>query len=70
VGLQNLAEKTGGSFHTATSVEELKTIYANIGSQIGYTTAQRDISYRFLVAGLAFGMLAAAAALLWAGRLT
>ncbi len=70
VQLRGLAQATGGSFHTAASVEELKSIYADIGSQIGYTTARRDISYRFLVAGLVFGMLTAAGALLWSGRLT
>lgn len=70
VQLRGLADATGGSFHTAASVEELRTIYADIGSQIGYTTAHKDISYRFLVVGLIFGMAAAAGALLWSGRLT
>ena len=70
VQLRGLADATGGSFHTAASVEELKSIYADIGSQIGYTTTHRDISYRFLVVGLIFGMAAAAGALLWAGRLS
>jgi Ca-activated chloride channel homolog len=67
--LSYLAQTTGGSFHTATSVQELESVYANIGSQIGYTTVHRDISWRFLAIGLLFAMGAAAASMLWAGRL-
>jgi Ca-activated chloride channel family protein len=67
--LKAIADATGGSFHTATSQAELKEVYSDIGSQIGYTTERRDVSWRFLVAGLALGFGAAAASLLWAGRL-
>jgi Ca-activated chloride channel family protein len=68
--LDYLAQTTGGSFHTATSVQELESVYANIGSQIGYTTVHRDISWRFLAIGLLFAMGAAAASMLWSGRLS
>jgi Ca-activated chloride channel family protein len=67
--LREVAQTTGGSFHTATSEAELKEVYSDIGSQIGYTSERRDVSWRFLVAGLALGFAAAAASLLWAGRL-
>ena len=67
--LRGLAQSTGGSFHTATSAEELRSVYADIGSQIGYTTSRKDISWRFLGIGLGLAMAAAAGALLWAGRL-
>ncbi|MEO9237267.1 MAG: VWA domain-containing protein, partial [Jatrophihabitantaceae bacterium] len=69
VTLRGLAEATGGSFHTATSVDELKTVYKDIGSQIGYTKAQRDISWRFMFAGLLLALAAGATSLLWSGRL-
>ncbi len=68
--LNQLATQTGGSFHTATSEQELATVYKDIGSQIGYTKAHRDISWRFLVIGLLFAFAAAASSMLWAGRLT
>jgi Ca-activated chloride channel homolog len=68
--LSDLAEATGGTFHTAASAEELKAVYKDIGSQIGYTTAQRDISWRFMIAGLLAAVSAAAVSLLWAGRLS
>jgi Ca-activated chloride channel family protein len=67
--LRQIAESTGGSFHTAHSEQELSSVYKDIGSQIGYTTAQRIISWRFLAIGLFFALAAAAASLLWAGRL-
>jgi Ca-activated chloride channel family protein len=69
VTLRGLAEATGGSFHTATSQDELRSVYRDIGSQIGYTRAQRDISWRFMFAGLLLAISAGAASLLWSGRL-
>jgi Ca-activated chloride channel homolog len=68
--LQQIATMTGGSFHTAASAEQLESVYKDIGSQIGYTTEHRDISWRFLAAGLLVALTAAAASMLWAGRLT
>jgi Ca-activated chloride channel family protein len=67
--LQQIAESTGGTFHTAHSEQELSSVYKDIGSQIGYTTQHRDISWRFMLGGLLFLFAAAGAAMLWAGRL-
>jgi Ca-activated chloride channel family protein len=67
--LRTIAEQTGGSFHTAHSEQELSSVYSDIGSQIGYTTQHRDISWRFLFAGLLLLFAAGGAAMLWAGRL-
>lgn len=67
--LAAIAHDTGGSFHTAASVQQLRSVYADIGSQIGYTTQQRDISWRFLLGGLLCLFAAGGAALLWSGRL-
>ncbi|HZY76341.1 MAG TPA: VWA domain-containing protein [Jatrophihabitantaceae bacterium] len=67
--LHAIADETGGSFHTAASVQELEQVYQNIGSQIGYTTQQRDVSWRFLAIGLFVLFAAAGTSMLWAGRL-
>jgi Ca-activated chloride channel family protein len=67
--LSFLAQSTGGSFHTATSVQELESVFANIGSAIGYTIVHRDISWRFLAIGLLFALAAAGSSMLWSGRL-
>ncbi len=64
-----IAAQTGGSFHTAESVQELESVYKNIGSQIGYTTTHRDISWRFLVSGLLVLLAAGATSMFWSGRL-
>jgi Ca-activated chloride channel family protein len=69
VTLNDLAQTTGGSYHSAASAQELQTVYKNLGSQIGYTTEHRDISWRFLVTGLLFAVAAAATSMLWSGRL-
>jgi Ca-activated chloride channel family protein len=68
--LHDLAAATGGSFHTAATLEELRAVYKDIGSQIGYTNEHRDISWRFLFAGLLLVMAAAGASMLWSGRLS
>jgi Ca-activated chloride channel homolog len=67
--LRGLAQATGGSFHTAVSVDELKAVYKDIGSQIGYTRTERDISWRFMLVGMLSALAAAAVSLLWSGRL-
>jgi Ca-activated chloride channel homolog len=67
--LQLIAEDTGGTFHAAHSEQELSSVYKDIGSQIGYTTEHRDISWRFMFAGLLALFAAGGTAMLWAGRL-
>jgi Ca-activated chloride channel family protein len=67
--LQQIAEDTGGTFHTAASVQELEQVYQNIGQQIGYTTKQRDVSWRFMTVGLLVLLAAAGTSMLWSGRL-
>jgi Ca-activated chloride channel family protein len=66
--LSQIAQLTGGTFHTATSVQELESVYKDIGSQIGYTTKQQDISWRFLTVGLLITLAAAGASMLWSSR--
>lgn len=68
--LAEIAHRTGGSFHTAASVQQLESVYRDIGSQIGYSTERRDISWRFLTVGLIATLLAAGTSMLWAGRIT
>jgi len=67
--LSQIASQTGGSFHTAHSAGELESAYRNIGSQIGYTTKHKEISWRFLLIGLLFAFAAGGASMLWSGRL-
>jgi Ca-activated chloride channel family protein len=67
--LRRIAVETGGTFNTAHSEQELRSVYKDIGSQIGYTTKHKNVSWRYLVIGLGFLFAAAATSMLWAGRL-
>jgi Ca-activated chloride channel family protein len=66
--LRQIANATGGSFHAAHTEQELSSVYKDIGSQIGYVTKHRDISWRFMLTGLLFLFAAGGAAMLWGGR--
>ncbi|MCB0976676.1 MAG: VWA domain-containing protein [Acidimicrobiales bacterium] len=67
--LEAIANATGGSFFEATTGHQLERVYKDIGSSIGYTTEQRDISDRFVAASLVALAVAAAASQLWFSRL-
>jgi Ca-activated chloride channel family protein len=67
--LEQLAEQTGGSYSEAASAAELEQVYADLGSQIGYTTEPQDISPWFVRAGVFLAMLGVVLSLLWTNRL-
>lgn len=67
--LSRIATETGGTFHTAHSEQELRSVYKDIGSQIGHKTVHRDASWRYLLVGLLFLFAAGGMAMLWSGRL-
>ena len=45
--LHLIAEQTGGRYFEAPSAEDLANVYREIGSQVGYVTEVRDLSYLF-----------------------
>lgn len=67
--LRRLADATGGTNFEAATARELRRVYADIGSSIGFTREPRDISATFAGIGLAFALAAAAASLVWFSRL-
>ncbi len=67
--LKRVAEQTGGSFHEAASGEELRQVYDDIGSSVGYRNERQDISARFIGLALLAAAAAAAASLTWFSRL-
>lgn len=67
--LRQLAESTGGQFYEAASSDELRTVYEDIGSSIGYRIEEREVSAWFAGLALAFACLAAVGSLLWFSRL-
>jgi Ca-activated chloride channel family protein len=67
--LKKIADDTGGSFSAAASAGQLQQAYANLGSQIGYTTEPKDISPWFVRTGVFLALLGAVLSLLWTNRL-
>lgn len=67
--LRKIAEDTDGAFFAASSLEELESVYADIGSAIGYETVDREITDWFTAAGLALLAVSSALSLLWFQRL-
>jgi Ca-activated chloride channel family protein len=67
--LRTLAQDTGGSFHTATSSKNLRSVYDDIGSSIGWRTEQHEVTAWMAAVALVFAMAAGAASLLWFSRL-
>jgi Ca-activated chloride channel family protein len=67
--LKAIASDTGGQYYAAASGAQLKQVYDNIGSSVGYVTEQREISVWFIAVALAFLMLTGALSLIWFQRL-
>ncbi len=67
--LRDLADETGGTFFSAESLDELESVYADIGSAFGVDTVTRDISAWFVGAALLLAFLTGALSLLWFSRL-
>lgn len=67
--LDAIAQETGGLSFSATTGEQLKQVYEDIGSSIGFTTEDRDASATFV--GISMVLLFGAAVLstLWFSRL-
>ena len=61
--MQQIAEISGGEYFRAATPEQLKRVYANIGSEVGYEKADREVTARFAGYGLAFAVLAALGAI-------
>lgn len=67
--MKQIAQISGGDFHTAASATELKSVYAQLGEQIGYEVKQQDVSRPWMITGTLLAMLGAAAALVLGGRI-
>ncbi|MEV0328208.1 VWA domain-containing protein [Micromonospora echinospora] len=67
--LRAVAEETGGGFHEATTSDELRAVYEDIGTSVGYRTVRQDVSARFIGLGLILAMGAAAGSMRWFSRL-
>jgi Ca-activated chloride channel family protein len=67
--LAQLAEATGGAAYTAETGEELRDVYADIGSAIGWRTEQREVTPYLAALALLISVGAGALSLRWFSRL-
>lgn len=67
--LQQIAEETGGTYKSAESAGQGREVFADLGSQIGYTTEPQEVTVWFVGAGLLLAFFATGLALLWTNRL-
>ncbi len=67
--LQALAESTSGRYYAAASGKELRDVYRDLGSSIGFRQVPREITTWFLGLGLLLAFGAGAMSLVWTSRL-
>ena len=67
--LQAVAERTGGRFFRAPSDAELRSIYKELSSRIGFVTEKQEITVLFAAAALLLLVAGATISVLWSGRL-
>jgi Ca-activated chloride channel homolog len=61
--MKQIAAATNGQYFEAASADQLKKVYENIGSDVGYEKADREVTARFAGYGLALAVLAALGAI-------
>ncbi|HEX6500741.1 MAG TPA: VWA domain-containing protein [Micromonosporaceae bacterium] len=67
--LQKLAESTRGHFYEAASLSELKQVYQDMGSSIGYRTKPREVTQWYVGIALLLALAAGGLSLVWTSRL-
>jgi Ca-activated chloride channel homolog len=66
--LQRIAETTGARFFAAPSNSDLKEVYRELGSKIGFVKEQQEITVVFAATGLLFLVAGATMSLVWFSR--
>ncbi|MEO1062302.1 MAG: VWA domain-containing protein [Actinomycetota bacterium] len=66
--LEAIAERGGGAFFEALTLDELRNAFGDLGSSVGRTTEAREVGWWFVAAGLIAAGLAALASIRWFAR--
>ncbi len=66
--LQEIADITGGKFYSAPTADDLNTIYSDLGSKIGYTDTQTEVTWIFAGLGALLVAVSGGLSLLWFNR--
>ena len=67
--LKRVSDATGGTFFSAADASSLRKVYDRIGTRVGSTTEQRDVTWAFAAAGAVLLLSAGALGVAWRGRL-
>jgi Ca-activated chloride channel family protein len=67
--LREIAATTDAQYFTAPTEEDLRRVYENIGSRLGFVKERQEVTFAFTASGLALAAAAAALSALWGGRL-
>ena len=67
--LQVIADQTGGQAFQAESLGELESVYADIGSSIGFDTEEQEVTDRFVGFAVLALLLSSVLSLLWFQRI-
>ena len=67
--LATVADATGGSTFEAATGEQLRGVYEDIGSSIGFTDEEREVGQLFTGGAFAAALVASALSLAWSSRL-
>lgn len=67
--LRQLADTTGGEFYRASSADELREVYDDIGTLVGYHVEYREITVWVVLGAMVLAFAAAALSLRWFARL-
>jgi Ca-activated chloride channel family protein len=66
--LRRVAQITGGQFFAAPTASDLRAVYRDIGSRIGFEYEQQEVTFAFAAAGAILFAAGAALALAWSHR--
>jgi Ca-activated chloride channel homolog len=66
--LRQVAEITGGQFFSAPSASDLRAVYRDIGSRIGFEYERQEVTFAFAAVGAALLVAAGALSLAWFQR--
>jgi len=67
--LQQIADTTGGTAFDAPTADELKVVYDDLESRVGWTNEEQEVTWLFAAAALLTVVVAAGLSVLWFGRL-
>lgn len=67
--LKTLATSTQGKAYEAADAGQLRDVYSNIGTSLGFKTEHRDVAARYTGIALLFALAAGGASLVWFSRM-